>query len=407
MEKLLLQPTYESEFAPQSAEFTDYAETIGVEKEKLLPNEKVTLSHEMLYSDTVVGPDNAMISGIISVSNEHMFILRLDPDKNIPREDRKFGTPYLLVDLEFMKDPYSQTSEHFKGLRMDQTVTLGRHHQQDRFTHRPEMSRNQCNITVTKEGVEINNLMPSNATQISGNILKEKEQKSDEKYTYAADYTQALLKRASEGDTGFGRSNAEHINGTYLNHPIIGRNSKQLENGVYLTRGSEALIADTNSQKTRGAIEGVIALTQYLGEDAPNEEILQIVESQVGKILKYNLDKTDSLSEPYRGNKGIGISSYIEKGVGVCRHQAILAGLTMEEMIGRGILNGTTGVERNLRYDAKKKTPAGGHAWAVFKPAGAQSELEDYIIDPANNYVGTRKEALEKGGWYYKTNSEK
>ena len=76
-------------------------------------------------------------------------------------------------------------------------------------------------------------------------------------------------------------------------------------------------------------------------------------------------------------------------------------------MIARGILKGTTGVERNLRYDAKKKTPAGGHAWAVFKPAGAQSELEDYIIDPANNYVGTRKEALEKGGWYYKTNSEK
>ena len=37
MEKLLLQPTYESEFAPQSAEFTDYAETISVENEKLLP----------------------------------------------------------------------------------------------------------------------------------------------------------------------------------------------------------------------------------------------------------------------------------------------------------------------------------------------------------------------------------
>lgn len=407
MEKLLSQPTYESEFAPQSAEFTDKKETIGVEKEKLLPNEKVTLSHEMLYADAVVGPDNAMISGIISVGNEHMFILRLDPDKNIPREDRKFGTPYLLVDLEFMKDPYSQTSQHFKGLWMDRTVTLGRHHQQDRFTHQTKMSRNQCNITVTEKGVEINNLTPTNETQISGNILAEEENEIEKKYTYLSDYTQALLKRASEDDTGFGRSNTEHINGTYLNHPIIGRNSKRLGNGVYLTRGSEALIADTNSQKTSEAIESVITLVQYLGEDAPNEEILQIVESQVGKILKYNLDKTDSLSEPYRGNKGIGISSYIEKGVGVCRHQAILAGLTMEEMIARGILKGTTGVERNLRYDAKKKTPISGHAWAIFKPTGAQSELEDYIIDPANNYVGTRKEALEKGGWYYKTNSEK
>ena len=36
MEKLLSQPTYKSEFAPQSAELTEYAETIGVEKEKLL-----------------------------------------------------------------------------------------------------------------------------------------------------------------------------------------------------------------------------------------------------------------------------------------------------------------------------------------------------------------------------------
>ena len=36
MEKLLFQPTYESEFAPQSAELTDYAETISVENEKLL-----------------------------------------------------------------------------------------------------------------------------------------------------------------------------------------------------------------------------------------------------------------------------------------------------------------------------------------------------------------------------------
>ena len=39
MEKLLFQTTYKSEFAPQSAELTDYAETIGVEKESTLARE--------------------------------------------------------------------------------------------------------------------------------------------------------------------------------------------------------------------------------------------------------------------------------------------------------------------------------------------------------------------------------
>ena len=125
------------------------------------------------------------------------------------------------------------------------------------------------------------------------------------------------------------------------------------------------------------------------GEAAPPEAILRMINDYVRQTLHYDMDAVDRLSEPHYYIQGmIDLSEYVEAGVGVCRHQALLSALLAEKAIDAGYLQGAVGVERN--HDRQLN---GAHAWAVVR--SGPDRRKDMIIDPAQNYVGSRARAAD------------
>lgn len=368
---------------------------------KLEPYQKVVFSGNHPYADekmveNIAGLKEMDLVAMIKVDEENIFyVLRAISKKE------GFNTPYVLADDEFMENPYEHEATHFKGMRIGEVLTVGRNHLQDLFDHSGTVARNQFQLEATEEGVVLKNLIPTNPTLVYGNIVTKRPTNKLPKHEYLAEYTSSLEIQRDSGRVHFGPIAAEAINGFFRHRAIIGRNSKTLRDGVYHTRGSEGLVVDDKNSITKGAVQSIIYKAEFLGEDAPTDEILQIVEAQVRKILRYDLDKVDEMSELYYpNNDSIGISEYIKEGVGVCRHQAILAALTMEEMITQGILTGTAGVERSLRKNLDTGE-VGGHAWAVYRPADRRDENDDIIIDPAKECVVLREDSKRLNGWRY------
>lgn len=196
-------------------------------------------------------------------------------------------------------------------------------------------------------------------------------------------------------ERNYGEKDAEAPHGRHRNHPIIGRRSPTVRNGVYGTRSSEFILVDDKSQLLKKTVADFMSTLPSHEEAATLnvEFLLKKVSFRVANILHYDLDETERISSPHYGNKGlIDLSEYVEAGVGVCRHQALLAAHLIEEVIDRGYLAGQAGVERN--YDTEAN---GAHAWAVFK----SDTIDDVIIDPANHFVGSRKKAQQEGRWRY------
>ena len=63
-----------------------------------------------------------------------------------------------------------------------------------------------------------------------------------------------------------------------------------------------------------------------------------------------------------------------------------------ESLVEKGILLGQVGVERNNDIDAH-----GAHAWAIFKTLDGKS----IVVDPAQNFVGTKQQARRERRWKY------
>jgi transglutaminase-like putative cysteine protease len=109
--------------------------------------------------------------------------------------------------------------------------------------------------------------------------------------------------------------------------------------------------------------------------------------------MPYNLEAAENLSRPHYGTKGlISLSEYVERGVGVCRHQCLLAAVILETLAENKIVAGKSGVERNHDLDAN-----GAHAWATFETPGGQK----FVLDPAQDFVGTKDKAHAEGRWKY------
>ena len=189
--------------------------------------------------------------------------------------------------------------------------------------------------------------------------------------------------------------NAPH--GRYNGHPIIGAKSPSMKDGVYGTSNSEQLHVDNEDVLVAGIVnQTIVELKRGLEEnpELTQRTILRYIKDEVREVLKYDLDGTNKMSEPYYEQRGmIHLSEYIKAEIGVCRHQAVLAALIMEEAISQGILRGTVGVQRNHVPELH-----GAHAWAVFR----DERNHAIIVDPAQNYVGTRDEAKsDKRRWNY------
>jgi len=124
--------------------------------------------------------------------------------------------------------------------------------------------------------------------------------------------------------------------------------------------------------------------------------------------MRYDADRTKTLCEQYRNERGLSIldiAVYLRARVGVCRHQAIAAAYIEKRLIEDRHLSGRVGLERNVVID---RDGIGGHAWAVnrgtvvYRLADvAIPSLREVVIDPAQDFTGTKVRAAGEKRWDY------
>lgn len=308
----------------------------------------------------------------------------------------RISTPMLLVDENYSRVPGGDKSEYM-GLRDGEYRTLGRRYEDsDRFHYPLSVSADHFTISFDEESerLTIIDLDSTNKTLVTGfarNVAEKRERTGRVRAIFTEDFGKHAVRNLAEH---YGALEPDAPYGYYKNHPIIGRESPTVRNGVYGTSASECVVVDDKSDIVRRVTAGFI---RNLKGDSPATlsymSVAKMVEGYTSTVMRYDLDGVNSLSAPYYGNNGlIGMSEYINKGIGVCRHQALLAAHLIEEAVDQKMIKGEARVERNHDLEIK-----GAHAWAVYRPMRGT----EIIVDPAQHFVGTRAQAKERGLWKY------
>lgn len=342
------------------------------------PNKSLGLQDDEL--NRAIGESALSVAGIRMGGFDELLLLDT-------RNTNRFRSPFLLVNGN---DPRER-----KGLWPDRKVTIGRRHIRDRFTYSDGVSGTHFSLEypTMNDAILLKDLNSKNGTFFTGYTTEYDPKKPPHLHGIRDDYTNERQLDA-EQHTAYGNKDVNAPYGYYNNHAIIGRDSRTMRDGVYGTRSSEQLVVDDKSERVKAVVDEILSRVREMGKSPTMDQraILEEVRSGVAHTLRYDLDATEKLCDPYRFNKGsIMMSEFIKEGIGVCRHQAVLAALVMESLIDVGLLYGDISVERN--HDTEI---GGAHAWAVFK-----SDADDVIVDPAQGFVGTREDAARKNRWRY------
>lgn len=204
--------------------------------------------------------------------------------------------------------------------------------------------------------------------------------------------------------------------GYLLGRPIIGRDT-EINGGVFAWN-KEALVVD---DKYPLVLECWQELMEILNEDIYNgkdhkENIFRLINNIVTSKMSYNLKAVEEIDNKIQNTKHdwykVSLDVFMDAGVGVCRHQALLAGYLLEKLTKsyyqhpednrrHRYLRGEAHVERSINYQKLV-----GHAWAKYTTFSG----ETVIIDPANNFVASfdqlseerlKKEKRGSWLWYY------
>lgn len=304
--------------------------------------------------------------------------------------DRTFAVDFALMEDGY--DPGDPDSKGCLGIPYDTTVTIGRQHHEDEFNYPDTTSGHHFTVIHDSAGLRVQNLRPTNHTTLT--TMEAGAPAPPMLHNISANRTHEVKVRARDLP-GYGEPDTQAPYGYYLDHPILGRDSKHISNGVYMGGSArEAIVVDARSRVLRGTYAALEQRLVDLRRDRATvllEDVLQRVNHQVQAIMQYDMHRTETLSEQYHGDKLISLSTYVREGVGVCRHQGLLAAYILEKLVDSRVIGGQPAVERNTIREL-----GGTHAWATFT-AGAQK----YVIDPAQNFVGTKEQAREQGRWEY------
>lgn len=314
--------------------------------------------------------------------------------------DSKFNAPMLLVDETF--DPNSYAESGYKGIWEDEPVHVGRNHLQDRFSY--ELTVSGDHFTVAYFGLKliIQNRKPTNETFVTADFDPSEGTVNPQQENVRAEFTNALTDNIKY-HPDFASADDIAPYGYYKEHHIIGRESQMIQGGVYFTTTpkSEAVVVDDLSRELQDATDGLLARVEALflnNDSVKREDILNLVNAYTNQLIPYSMSKSDALSAPHYADMGlVYLSDYIRARGGVCRHQCLLAAYFMEKLTQYQLLKGYAGVERNHDVDAH-----GAHAWAIFRSEGQ----DDYVVDPAQKYVGTKARARQEGRWKYNLPAE-
>lgn len=175
--------------------------------------------------------------------------------------------------------------------------------------------------------------------------------------------------------------------GKFRGRRLIHRDTP-IDGGVYLGSGErEAIVVDSRKDpeigrlyqraKNKASEHGVLrAVYHAVAETMPKQD-----EGAVFDLIKrYGVEKD--------GKIGLGV--FLAEGVGVCRHDALACGVTLEQFIRDGMIIGNASVDRSRSY-------GGSHAWTRFTYASG----DVYVLDVAQGFVGTLEEARAQNRWHY------
>jgi hypothetical protein len=299
---------------------------------------------------------------------------------------------FLIVDDGNFSLERGESKPGFKGIYRDKPETFGRAHHKARFKYPDTVSRHHFEIEYNEEGLVVRNLNPENQTSVS--VASETLPETPKEIDMRDDRSQYAIGRA-QILPGYQESDKAALDGYFLGRPILTRNAKEIDGGIYLGASTrEAIVVDGESEVMDKAYDRLVRKLEKL--KAPDEKrILEMVKDHVRKEMPYDGKKTEAISAPYKGDKPVDLSTYIENRAGVCRHQCLLSAYLVEKLIMAGILNGRAGVERN----SERKVGGDAHAWAIFESSGSD---EKYVIDASHDFVGTKREAKQRrNGWDY------
>lgn len=305
-------------------------------------------------------------------------------------------------DFYIADDTFSMPERRgFKGVLEDEPVTIGRNHHTERFAYPGTVSGDHFGVTYHGGELAIDNLRPTNKTLVTARLAPEYDN-GPLPEDVADIRTEAAVRRA-ERHPAYGEKDQEAPYGYYMNHPILGRRSRSVDNGVYLGSSSrEAIVVDGKSQALREVYGDVAAGLRWElrnNRTVPVEALLRNVTDKVQEVMPYDGEAAERISREYQGDQLVGLSRYVNEEAGVCRHQGLMAAYVIENLIRDNHITGNVGVERNTNLDV-----GGTHAWAVYTPEHGNEDA--HVVDPAHDFVGTKAQARREGRWEYSLSSD-
>ena len=195
-------------------------------------------------------------------------------------------------------------------------------------------------------------------------------------------YTQAIVKKSGE---------------TYQGRRLIGRDSP-VDGGVYFgTYGGEAIVVDSEKYPEQYDIlfKSVIEKSTVDGK-VQKSKVLQAVFDTVKDGMQYSQEGVDRITRDLPDGDKIELSSFMQEGVGVCRHQALAVAVMLEKMKKEGHISGDISVDRNMQWSPKGEKE--GHAWVRY--TGSNGVVG--ILDVAqNNGLVLLQDVDPAAGWNY------
>lgn len=363
--------------------------------EKLLaPKETLKINIESPIADSQEVKEKlglrAKLVAVVSADIKDFFI--------VDTRNTSANRDFLIVDDTFS----SEKNIGYKGIEKNKPVIIGRDHYKNRFVYPETVSRNHFEVLYKDDELFVRNLEPTNNTTVTANLDKVPFSKIDDNLTHYID-------DAIGANPNYGQKDETAPYGYYMNHPILGRASRSVENGVYLNevyrngQVGDAIVIDSRSDILRGVYDDFIKELKQKSDttaNLPSESILLKVVQKVQEVMPYDGAKIDASREKINYDQLISLSTFIKERAGVCRHQGLLAAYIIERLINDGQLTGSVGIERNYIEDFGES-----HAWAVYKTrSGGNSQV--IVVDPAGSFVGTKKQAQKESFWNYNLSTD-
>lgn len=183
---------------------------------------------------------------------------------------------------------------------------------------------------------------------------------------------------------------------TYQQRHLIGRDTT-IDGGVYYgTYGGEAIVVDTQKypESYKELLDEVIEHSISDGI-VKRSNVLQSVFDVVSKKMKYSKEGVSQVVGDSPDGTKIELSDFIDRGVGVCRHQALLVGVLLERMKTLGHIRGDISIDRNKTW--KPNGERSGHAWVRY----TANNGDVVILDVAQHKLMLLDDVDPKKDWNY------